>query len=166
MFALSCTAEAMLMSDHRPAPRQLQVLLVEDNPIDVMMAEEAFKEGGIAATLTVVPDGIQAMEYLRQQDRYDAACLPDFILLDLNLPNKDGREVLAEIKADPVLKRIPVAVVSGSCDEGDIRESYNRHANCYIVKPGRLDDYVQALRSLDSFWFDLVQLPARSHACQ
>jgi chemotaxis family two-component system response regulator Rcp1 len=165
MFVLSRTTETMSMTEHRPARRPLQVLLIEDNPVDVMMAQEAFKEGGIAATLAVAEDGIQAMELLRQYDKGGAACLPDFIFLDLNLPEKDGHEVLEEIKADPVLRLIPVAVLSSSSDEWDIRQCYRHHANCYIVKPSSLADYVQALRSLHSFWFDLVELPARSPAC-
>lgn len=164
MFVLSMTPEARFMSD-RPASRAIRVLLVEDNPIDVMMAKEAFKEGAIDAALTVVEDGMQAMDYLRQQGEYGAACLPDFILLDLNLPKKNGREVLAEIKADVKLQHIPVVVFSGSSDEFDVRDCYNLHANCYIVKPSHLDDYVSALKSLDRFWFDLVRLPGLDAVC-
>jgi two-component system, chemotaxis family, response regulator Rcp1 len=164
MFALSMTREARFMSD-RPASGSIQVLLVEDNPIDVMMAKEAFKEGAIDAILIVVEDGMQAMEYLRQQGKYGSACLPDFILLDLNLPKKNGREVLAEIKADPKLQHIPVVVFSGSSDEWDVRDCYNLHANCYVVKPSHLDDYVSALKSLDRFWFDLVRLPVPTGVC-
>lgn len=165
MFVLSMRPEARFMSD-RPASRTIQVLLVEDNPIDVMMVKEAFKEGAIDANLVVVEDGMQATEYLHQQGKYDAACLPDFILLDLNLPKKNGREVLAEVKADPKLQHIPVVVFSGSSDEWDVRDCYHLHANCYIVKPSRLDDYVSTLKSLDRFWFDLVRLPGLEGVCQ
>lgn len=165
MFTLSMSPEARFMSD-RPASRTIRVLLVEDNPIDVMMAKEAFKEGAIDAVLVVVEDGMQATEYLRQQGKYGTACLPDLILLDLNLPKKNGREVLAEIKADPKLQHIPVVVFSGSSDEFDVRDCYNLHANCYIVKPSHLDDYMSALKSLDRFWFDLVRLPVPTGVCK
>jgi chemotaxis family two-component system response regulator Rcp1 len=165
MLALSMTAEREFMSDHPPS-RRLRVLLVEDNPVDVMMAKEAFKEGAIDASVAVVEDGIQAMEYLRQQGEYGTECLPDFVLLDLNLPKKNGREVLIEIKDDPNLKHIPVVVFSGSSDETDVRDCYNHHANCYIVKPSRLDDYVSILKSLDRFWFDLVKLPGPNGVCR
>jgi len=164
MFAQCMTAEARLMGD-RPFSRTRRVLLIEDNPIDVMMAEEAFKEGAVDTIVSVVRDGTEALDYLRQRGKFTDACLPDFILLDLNLPKKDGRQVLAEIKADPVLKSIPVAVLSGSSDEEDVRACYAQHANCYIVKPSRLEDYIRTISALDRFWFDLVILPGTSSAC-
>src|SRR5918992_2845526 len=130
----------------------IQVLLVEDNPGDVRLTKEALKEGKLLNQLTVVGDGVEALSFLRKEGKYADAIKPELILLDLNLPKKDGREVLAEIKADPNLRRIPVVVLTTSGAEQDILESYNLHANCYVKKPVDLDAFIDVVRSIDSFW--------------
>ncbi len=139
--------------------RHTEILLVEDNPGDVRLTLEAFKESKIRNNLHVVGDGVEAIEYLRKQGRYADAARPDLILLDLNLPKKDGREVLKEIKEDPILKRIPVAVMTTSKAEEDIIKSYDLHANCYITKPIDLNQFITVVKSLGNFWFSIVTLP-------
>jgi len=136
--------------------KSLAILLVEDNPADVRLAREAFKTSKVQSTLIVVKDGMEAMDFLRQAGAYAGAQSPDLILLDLNLPRKDGREVLAEIKGDAVLKRIPVAVFTTSRAETDINRCYDLNANCYIVKPADLDQYFDAIRSTQQFWLTTV----------
>lgn len=143
------------MSDNKP----LDILLVEDNPADVRLTQEAFRDGKIRNNLMAVKDGVEALEFLRRRGRYADAVRPDLILLDLNLPRKDGREVLAEIKSDPALRRIPVVVLTTSRAEMDIVKSYNLHANCYIVKPVDLDQFVGVVKSIDNFWLTAVTLP-------
>lgn len=143
------------MSKKKP----LDILLVEDNPADVRLTREAFREGKILNNLMVVKDGVEAMTLLRREPPYADAPRPDLILLDLNLPRKDGREVLAEIKADPSLMRIPVVVLTTSQAETDIVKSYNLHANCYVVKPVDLDRFLDVVKSIDSFWLTAVTLP-------
>ena len=143
------------MSDNKP----LDILLVEDNPADVRLTQEAFRDGKIRNNLLAVKDGVEALEFLRRRGRYADAVRPDLILLDLNLPRKDGREVLAEIKSDPALRRIPVVVLTTSRAEMDIVKSYNLHANCYIVKPVDLDQFVGVVKSIDNFWLTAVTLP-------
>jgi len=137
----------------------LEILLVEDNLADVRLTQEAFREGKIHNTLAVVRDGVEAMEFLHRRGKYSNATRPDLILLDLNLPRKDGREVLAEIKADPDLMRIPVVVLTTSRAELDIVKSYNLHANCYVVKPVDLDQFIDVIKSIDNFWLCAVTLP-------
>src|SRR5918996_845764 len=137
----------------------IQVLLVEDNPGDVRLTKEALKEGKLLNQLTVVGDGVEALSFLRKEGIYADALQPELILLDLNLPKKDGREVLAEIKADPNLRRIPVVVLTTSGAEQDILESYNLHANCYVKKPVDLDAFIEVVRSIDNFWLAIVKLP-------
>ena len=137
----------------------LEILLVEDNPADVRLTREAFREGKILNNLIVAKDGVEAMEVLRGQGKYSSVPRPDLILLDLNLPRKDGREVLAEIKSDPVLMRIPVVVLTTSRAETDIIKSYNLHANCYVVKPVDLDQFIGVVKSIDNFWLSAVTLP-------
>jgi two-component system, chemotaxis family, response regulator Rcp1 len=139
--------------------KPLEILLVEDNPADVRLTEEAFREGKIHNTLVVARDGVEAMDFLHRRGKYADAVRPDLILLDLNLPRKDGREVLAEIKADPDLRRIPVVVLTTSRAEMDIVRSYNLHANCYVVKPVDLDQFIGIIQSIESFWLTAVMLP-------
>lgn len=138
---------------------QIEILLVEDSLADVLITREAFREFKIVNTLHVVEDGVEALAYLNQEGRYASQPRPDLILLDLNLPRKNGREVLAEIKADETLKRIPVIVLTTSRDEEDILKSYDLHANCYVVKPVEFDSFVEAVHSIHRFWFSIVSLP-------
>lgn len=139
--------------------KPIEILLVEDNPGDVRLTIEALKEAKVINNLTVVKDGIEALAFLRRQGAYAAAPRPHLIVLDLNLPRKDGREVLADIKADDNLKRIPVVVLTTSQDEQDVLKSYNLHANCYITKPVDLDQFVRVVRSIEDFWLGIVVLP-------
>jgi CheY-like chemotaxis protein len=139
--------------------KPIEILLVEDNPGDVRLTIEALKEAKVINHLTVVKDGMEALAYLRRQGSYTAAPRPHLIVLDLNLPKKDGREVLADIKADDRLKRIPVVVLTTSQDEQDVLKSYNLHANCYITKPVDLDQFVRVVRSIEDFWLGIVVLP-------
>jgi len=143
--------------DHAP----VEILLVEDNPGDVRLTEEALKEGKVLANLNVARDGEEALALLRQPESPSGRRLPDLILLDLNLPKKDGREVLEEIKADPRLKHIPVVVLTTSSAEQDIAQAYALHANCYITKPVDLDQFIQVVRAIDEFWLTLVKLPRK-----
>jgi len=135
--------------------------MVEDNPGDVRLTLEALKEGKVQNNLHTVADGEAAMKFLRRQDNYAKVPRPDLVLLDLNLPKKNGREVLAEIKADPDLKRIPVVILTVSEAEQDIIKSYNLHANCYITKPVNLEQFIQVVRSIEDFWLSIVMLPPR-----
>lgn len=137
----------------------VEILLVEDNPGDVLLTQEALRESKVANHLYVVRDGEEAMAFLRRQGLFDRAVRPDLILLDLNLPKKDGREVLAEIKADEDLKRIPVVVLTVSQAEEDILKSYNLHANCFISKPLDLEQFMKVVRSIEDFWLTIVKLP-------
>jgi CheY-like chemotaxis protein len=139
--------------------RPIHILLVEDNAGDVRLTREALKEGKVGNSLTVAPDGVEALAILRQEGRYAGETRPDLILLDLNLPKKDGREVLAEIKDNPALKRIPVVVLTTSKAEEDIVRTYDLHANCYITKPVDFDKFVSVVKSIDDFWLSVVRLP-------
>jgi CheY-like chemotaxis protein len=139
----------------------IEILLIEDNPGDVRLTQEALREGKVINNLNVVSDGVAAIEFLRQKGRYANATRPDVILLDLNLPRKDGREVLAEIKEDPELKRIPVVVITSSRAEEDVLRSYNLHANCYISKPVDLEQFVAVVKSIEDFWMGIVKLPPK-----
>jgi CheY-like chemotaxis protein len=141
------------------SPRPIQILLVEDNPGDARLTQEALKEGKVRNDLIVVSDGVEAMAYLRQASPYNNVARPDLILLDLNLPRKDGREVLAEIKADERLKTIPVVVLTTSRSEQDILKSYGLHANCYVTKPVDLDEFMTVIRTIEDFWLTVVSLP-------
>jgi len=140
--------------------KKIEILLVEDNPGDIRLIQEAFHEGGVFSHLSVARDGEQAMAYLRQEGDYSRSPRPAFILLDLNLPRKDGREVLEEIKRDENLRQIPVVILSTSTDEEDIRRAYDLHANCYVPKPIDMDQLVQLGKSLQDFWLNTVILPA------
>ena len=139
--------------------RPIEILLVEDNPGDVRLTREAFKKGKVLNNLHVVNDGVEAIVFLRREGKYASAVRPDIILLDLNLPKKDGREVLAEIKDDPDLKRIPVVILTVSGVEEDIIKTYNLHANCYITKPVDLDRFFEVVKAIEDFWLVIVKLP-------
>lgn len=139
--------------------RPVEILLVEDNPGDVELTAEALRAGKISNQMHVVEDGESAMAFLRKQGGYAGAPCPDVVLLDLNLPRKDGREVLAEIKADPGLKKIPVIILTTSQAEEDILRAYNLAANCYITKPVDLDQFTKVVQSIEDFWFTVVKLP-------
>ncbi len=139
--------------------RPVEILLVEDNPGDVRLAIEALKEAKVRNNLHVVEDGMEAMAFLRKEGQYTAVPRPDVVLLDLNLPKKDGREVLAEIKTDDNLKRIPVVILTVSKAEEDILKTYNLHANCYITKPLDLDQFLSVVKSIEDFWLTIVTLP-------
>lgn len=138
----------------------IRILLVEDNPGDVRLTKEALKEAKMKNQLAVVDDGVEAMAYLRQEGEYKEVLRPDLILLDLNLPKKDGRQVLQEIKLDPELKRIPVVILTTSQAEEDILRSYDLHANCYVTKPVDLDQFINIVKSINDFWFTIVCLPS------
>ena len=140
----------------------IEILLVEDNPADVRLTTEALKEEKIYNNLHVVTDGVEAIAFLRREGKYAKAVRPDLILLDLNLPKKDGREVLKEIKNDDNLKIIPVVVLTVSKSEEDILKSYNLHANCYITKPVDLNQFMKVIRSIQEFWLTIVKLPPKS----
>ncbi|GAC1618969.1 MAG: response regulator [Candidatus Acidiferrum sp.] len=139
----------------------IEILLVEDNPGDARLTLEAFKEGKIVNNFTVMKDGVEALAFLRRQGAYAGARAPDLILLDLNLPKKDGREVLAEIKADKCLKSIPVVILTTSGSQDDIAKAYGAHANCYITKPLDLEQFLRVAHSIESFWLSMVKLPSR-----
>jgi chemotaxis family two-component system response regulator Rcp1 len=140
--------------------RSVEVLLVEDNPADVRLTREALKEGKVRNNLHVVGDGGAALDFMYRRGPYAGAPIPDLILLDLNLPKKDGREVLAEIKADEKLRLIPVVVLTTSESEEDILKSYLLHANCYVTKPVGLEQFIQVVKQIDTFWLEIVKLPA------
>jgi CheY-like chemotaxis protein len=137
----------------------IEILLVEDNPGDVRLTQEAIREAKIRNRLNVVTDGEEAVAYVRRQGNFADQPRPDLILLDLNLPKKDGREVLAEIKEDPNLKRIPVVVLTTSQAEQDIVRSYDLHANAYVVKPVDLDQFLAVVKAVENFWLTIVMLP-------
>jgi two-component system, chemotaxis family, response regulator Rcp1 len=141
------------------APHPIDILLVEDNAADVRLTQEVFSDSKVRNHLMVASNGEEALACLRRQGKFKANARPDLILLDLNLPIKDGREVLAEIKADPSLKRIPVVILTTSKAEEDILKTYNLHANCYITKPVDLEQFVTVVRYIDDFWLAIVKLP-------
>ncbi len=139
----------------------IDILIVEDNRADIRLVQEILKRGKMIVNLHTALDGIEAMEYLRKEDKYKDMNRPDLILLDLNMPRKDGREVLEDIKSDKELKTIPVIVMTISKAEEDILRSYNLHANAYIVKPIELDQFMNVVRSIEDFWFTIVKLPPK-----
>ncbi|MCY0853543.1 response regulator [Cupriavidus sp. D39] len=142
-----------------PMGRTAEFLLVEDNPGDVRLTQEALRESKVKNNLHVVSNGVDAIAFLRRKGPFANAPRPDIILLDLNLPKKDGREVLAEIKADPVLRRIPVVVITSSEAEQDILKSYDLHVNCYVTKPVDLEQFMKVVQSVETFWLTIVKLP-------
>ena len=139
----------------------IDILLVEDNPGDARLTKEALCDAKVRNRLSIVEDGEEAMAFLRRKGRYADAPRPDIVLLDLNLPKKDGREVLAEIKADEDLRRIPVVILTTSKSEEDILKSYNLNANCYVTKPVDLDQFIRVVRTIEDFWFTIVKLPPK-----
>ena len=139
----------------------IEILLVEDNPGDVLLTREALKEAKVLNNLHVADDGDKALAFLRKEGEYASAPRPDLILLDLNLPRRDGREVLAEIKQDEQLMMIPVVILTTSTDEEDVLNTYQLHANCYITKPIDLDQFVKVVRSVEDFWLSIVRLPKK-----
>jgi len=141
--------------------KPISILLVEDSPGDVRLIQEALKESKVLNEIYVVEDGLEAMRFLRREDKYPSVPRPDLILLDLNMPKKDGREVLAEIKADDELKRIPVVILTISLDEEDVFKTYNLHANCYITKPIGFDQFMKVVKSIEDFWLTIVKLPTK-----
>ena len=144
-----------MVNENRP----VEILLVEDNPGDERLTREALKEGKVYSNLHWVKDGVEAMSFLRREGKYADVPRPDIILLDLNLPKKDGREVLQDIKNDDALKRIPVVVLTTSKAEEDVLRTYNLHANCYVTKPVDLEKFIVVVKSIDVFWLTVVTLP-------
>ena len=149
------------MSSMENNTHSIEILLVEDNPGDARLTIEAMREAKVRNRMHVVEDGVEAMEFLRRQGRFGDAPRPDLILLDLNLPKKDGREVLAEVKSDPDLKRIPIVVLTTSRAEEDVLRAYNLHANCYVTKPVDLAQFMKIVAQIDEFWVKVVTLPRK-----
>jgi len=147
------------MAERKTSAPPVEILLVEDNPGDVRLTQEALKEGKVYNNLHWVKDGVEALEFLRHEGKHSDAPRPDIILLDLNLPKKDGREVLSVIKGDERFKQIPVVILTTSKAEEDVLRSYELHANCYITKPVDLDKFIQVVHSIDRFWLTVVTLP-------
>jgi CheY-like chemotaxis protein len=143
------------MSNSKP----VDILMVDDSPEDVELTMEALKAGKVRNNLYVAKDGVEAMAFLRREGKYAETPSPDIILLDLNLPRKNGREVLAEVKSDEDLRRIPVVVLTASKSDEDILAAYDLHVNCYITKPVHFDQFVKVVNSIDEFWFSIVKLP-------
>jgi len=137
----------------------VEILLVEDNPGDYRLTKEALHEGKVYNNLHWTKDGVEAIDFLKRRGKYDKAPRPDIILLDLNLPKKDGREVLSEIKQDPALRSIPVVILTTSKAEEDVLKSYHLHANCYVTKPVDLEKFIVVVQSIDRFWLTVVTLP-------
>lgn len=139
--------------------RSIQILLVEDNEGDARLVQEAMRDAKMRNRMHIVEDGVEAMDFLRREGRHRDAPRPDLVLLDLNLPRKDGRQVLAEMKTDPMLKRIPVVVLTTSNAEQDVLRAYELHANCYVTKPVDFDKFMYVVRQIDEFWVKVVTLP-------
>jgi len=144
-----------------PATKAVEILLVEDDPGDIDLIEEALEDAKLQINLNSVRDGVEALAYLRREGKYIQAISPDLILLDLNLPRRDGREVLQDIKGDNYFKRIPVVVLTTSDAEEDILKSYNLGANCYVSKPLGMQDFIKIVESIENFWFTVVKLPPK-----
>ncbi len=143
------------------AIRSIDILVVEDNAGDARLIQEVLNDNKIFSSLYMVSDGVEAMDFLRNRGKFKKEPRPDLIILDLNLPRKDGREVLAEIKTDEVLKHIPIVIMTISQAEEDILKSYNLHANCYITKPIDLNQFIKVVKSIEDFWFSIVKLPPK-----
>jgi two-component system, chemotaxis family, response regulator Rcp1 len=141
------------------APRPVQILIVEDNPADARLVREVMRDSKVLNEIQWVPDGVEAIAFLRRQGKYSSAPRPNLIFLDLNMPRKDGREVLREIKADEGLRRIPIVVMTSSQAEEDIARAYDQHANCYVRKPIDFQQFHEVVKSLETFWFATVELP-------
>jgi chemotaxis family two-component system response regulator Rcp1 len=151
-----------MMELHVTGMAAFEILLVEDSPGDVRLTREALKDGKMHINLHVASDGIEAMAFLNREKEYSDVPRPDLILLDLNLPRKDGRQVLEEIKANPALMTIPIVILTTSASEEDVLRSYRLHANCYISKPVDLDGFLKVIKSIDNFWLSIVKLPRES----
>ncbi len=149
---------------NRLSSRPAEILLVEDNPGDIRLTQEALAEGKILNRLSVAKDGVEALAFLRQEGDYAGSPMPDLILLDLNMPRKDGREVLAEIKADDQLKQIPVVILTTSDAEADILKSYKLHVNAYVTKPVDLEQFFAVVKSIEEFWLTIVKLPRNTQS--
>jgi len=147
------------MMQANPLMRPIELLLVEDSEPDVRLTVEALHEAKVKNRLSVVEDGVEAMDFLHRRGGYEEAPRPDLIFLDLNLPRKDGRQVLSEIKSDPSLRRIPVVILTTSKDEEDVLQSYDQHANCYITKPVDFNRFLEVVKSIEDFWLTVVRLP-------
>jgi two-component system, chemotaxis family, response regulator Rcp1 len=147
------------MMNQSRSTRPVEILLVEDNPGDVRLTREALREGKVHNNLHVASDGVEALRFLRREGEHGDAVRPDLILLDLNLPKKDGREVLEEIKRDAQLRPIPVVILTSSQAEQDIVRAYDLHANCYVSKPVDLEQFITVVKSIENFWFSIVHLP-------
>jgi two-component system, chemotaxis family, response regulator Rcp1 len=144
-----------------PTLRPIEILLVEDNEADAVLAKETLGETKLVNTIHHVVDGVEAMAFLRREGKYAQAPRPDVVFLDLNLPRKDGRKVLAEMKADESLRRIPVVIMTSSRDEADVLKAYDLHANCYITKPVDLNRFVEVVKATETFWLAVVTLPRK-----
>jgi two-component system, chemotaxis family, response regulator Rcp1 len=151
-----------MMELHVMGMAAFEILLVEDSPGDVRLTREALKDAKMHINLHVASDGIEAMAFLNREEEYSDVPRPDLILLDLNLPRKDGRQVLEEIKANPALMTIPIVILTTSASEEDVLRSYRLHANCYISKPVDLDGFLKVIKSIDNFWLSIVKLPRES----
>lgn len=147
------------MTGKRATSCPAEILLVEDNPGDIRLIQEAFGQATLACSLNVVGNGLEAISFLRQEGKYSGSHRPDLIILDLNLPKKDGRELLAEVKEDDDLKRIPVVILTSSEEEKDILKAYNLHANSYMIKPGNFNQLARMVKSIEEFWFTTAILP-------
>jgi len=143
---------------HKP----IEILLIEDNPGDVRLAKEALEESKLRNNLSVVMDGVEALKYLQHEGKYSDTSTPDIILLDLNLPKKNGAEVLQEIKSDSKLKHIPVVILTSSKADEDVLKAYDLHANCFITKPVDMIQFIKVVKSIEEFWFTIVKLPSKS----
>lgn len=141
-----------------------EILLIEDNPADVLLIQEAFKEARLGNRISIARDGEEALQYLQREGSFAGAVRPDLILLDLHLPKRSGREVLAEIKNDPELAEIPVIILTTSSEDEDIHQAYRLHANCYLTKPVDIDSFLALVRGIDEFWLTLVKLPTMRQA--
>jgi len=168
-MAITLTGAGRTPGAPQPQPRMtpnadrgepIEILLVEDNPDDADLTIDALRNGRVRNRITHVEDGVEAISFLRRQGSHANAPRPDLILLDLNLPRKSGREVLAEVKLDPDLRRIPVVIMTSSDDEKDILAAYNLYVNCYVTKPVDLDQFIGVVKSIEQFWFSVVKLPA------
>jgi two-component system, chemotaxis family, response regulator Rcp1 len=143
----------------RSTPRPVQILIVEDNPADARLVREVMRDSKILNEISWVPDGVEALAFLRKQGKYTGAHRPSLIFLDLNMPRKDGRDVLREVKADPVFRSIPIVVMTSSQAEEDIARAYDQHANCYVRKPIDFAQFHEVVKTIESFWFATVELP-------
>jgi len=149
------------VAERNDSGTRVEILLIEDNPGDVRLTKLALKGGKILNNISVVMDGAEAMDFLLKKGKYSEAVRPDLIILDLNLPKKDGRQVLKEIKDNESLRRIPIVVLTTSRDDQDVLKSYNLHANAYITKPLDLDQFIDVVRSIETFWVSVVRLPPK-----